>query len=121
MFGKKKKEPVLNWADARMNELRLERHEAFQALQIKARKAYICAEALKVYKLSEPDGEQAQEDLNSAKYNLKCAIGRYDSVISEIEQHCAAHHDEMEKQWNTDYISSHRAIEWTIEEIISGR
>ena len=121
MFGKKKNEPVENWADSKMHELYNEWSEALNVLWRKAKQTYIKAEAIKVYDLARPDGEAAKTDLDEAKYSLLCSIGRYDSAVAEIKRHYAEHHEEMNINWSMDFFTSHEQIELAIREIFKGR
>lgn len=121
MFGRKKNaEPAENWADSKMHELYNEWSDALSNLWTNAQHAYLKAEALKVYELTDPDGQSAQDDLTKAKYSLRCSIGRYDCAVAEIKQFYAKHHEEMETNWSTNFRTSHEQVEFAIREIFKG-
>lgn len=120
MFGKKKNKPIESWADSRMSELYDEWSEALNVLWKEAKQTYIKAEAIKVYDLTRPDGEAAKVDLDKAKYRLLCSIGRYDNAVTEIKRHYAEHNEEMQKNWYTNFRTSHGQIESAIREILRG-
>lgn len=112
MFGKKEK-VIETYEDKKAKELNNEIGEAGRVLRERVEKVIICKGVIELYPEG-PDKEKAIKDLEQAKYSLLCAIGRYDSALSELKNYLIVTQDKRvttvyynANSWST----SHKIIE----------
>lgn len=109
MFGKKKM-PVVNPYDKKMQELLSDLSEIAWDMGKKAIEVYIKAQAVSLYSESTPDWKKACDDRESARYSLLCFIGNYDGKRADIMRYREAHKKDFTQGWSKP-LDSHEMIE----------
>lgn len=102
MFGKKEK-IIATYEDKKAKDLNLAVGEAGRALRERVEKVIVCKDVIELYPEG-PDKNKAIKDLEQAKYSLLCAIGHYDSALSEYKNYLIATQD---KRVTTVYYNAH--------------